>query len=229
VARNLFGSAATSARDVQVRLRPAAPPPAAIIDVFEASALVVRPGQEVALNWRTRDATRVELQPFGTVNFEGRRNHAPSSTTTYTLTAYNRANVPETRSVEVQVKEETLSSPTELSFSVLSPSRKNKVGATVVRVEKELIVFQFRGENAAELRIDGLNGSAKLEDESGQKSALLMGVGQYVFRLVAKNADGRVFRSDPIQVEATCSVSWFNKAMTAGLAGCKKPPEVQWK
>jgi hypothetical protein len=32
-----------------------------------------------------------------------------------------------------------------------------------------------------------------------------------------------------VRVQATCSRSWFSEVMTASLAGCKKPPQVQWQ
>jgi eukaryotic-like serine/threonine-protein kinase len=230
LARNLFGSNTASARDVQVRLRPEPKPAAPSIDEFSTSAREVAPGREVTLTWRTSGTTtRVDLEPLGRVPLSGSRNHSPTGDTTYTLVATNAAGETETQSQSVKVSLPTLVDPSlQMSFSIQSPSRKNKLGAVVARVERELVIFDWRAENAAQVRIDGLT-SAMLTGQSGQKSALLMGVGQYEFTLVAVNSQGREFRSRPVRVEATCSRSWFREALTAGLSGCKKPPEVQWK
>jgi hypothetical protein len=58
---------------------------------------------------------------------------------------------------------------------------------------------------------------------------MLLGVGTYTFTLIASTSQGGSVASKAVTVQATCDRRWFEPILTAGLAGCKKPPQVQWQ
>ena len=228
LASNLFGEASR-----EITVTPVPPPPvkaeAAVIEVFTVTPQTISdPNQQVQIRWRASKAARVDLTPIGSVELEGTTMHTPGADQTYTLTAFNGEDRPTTRTVNVRLREPD-PGPSDLALELIAPIRKDKQGVTIVRVEREPVVFRWRANNSKQLRIVGLGAAAPLQGGSGEKSALLLGVGTYEFRLVATNSQGRDVSSSTVRVQATCSRSWFSEVMTASLAGCKKPPQVQWQ
>ena len=227
LASNLFGEASK-----EITVTPAQRPPekveAAVIEVFTVTPQAITdPNQQVTIRWRASKATRVELTPIGSVEAEGTTTHTPGAEQAYTLTAFNKEEKPTTKTVNVRFRE-PVPGVADLSLEIISPSRKDKNGVTVVRVEREPVVFRWTATNAKMLRIEGRGSAAPLQGTSGEKSALLLGVGTYEFRLVASTPQGDV-PSKTVRVQATCSRNWFKEATTLSLAGCKKPPQVQWQ
>lgn len=229
LASNLFGEASREITITPPPPPPEKPPDPAVVELFEVTPLTIgRPDQEVRIRWRATKAARVELAPVGSVPLEGNATHSQPGDQTYTLTAFNSAGVPTVRTLNVRLRGGP-TNPRDLLLTILSPNRKNKQGVTVVRVNREPVIFQWQAKDAKMVRIEGLGSAAPLTGGSGQKSALLLGVGTYEFRLIATNDQGQDVPSDPVRVEATCSRSWFSEALTAGLSGCKKAPQVQWQ
>ena len=225
---NLFGEATKEISVNPVPLPPEQVAPA-VIQLFTVTPLtIVDPTQQVQIQWRAAGATRVELTPIGTVGMEGSTSHTPGAEQAYTLTAFNKEEKPTTRTLTVRFRE---AEPTaeDLSVEILAPQRKDKNGVTIARVDREPVVFRWSARRGRQLRIQSRGAAAPLQGSSGEKSALLQGIGTYEFTLVATTAQGRDIVSKPVRVEATCSRNWFAEATTLGLAGCKKPPQVQWQ
>jgi hypothetical protein len=224
---NLFGEASR-----EVTVAPVPPPPeevvAAVIEVFTVTPQTIGdPNQQVQLRWRASNAARVELTPIGSVEVEGNTTHTPGAEQTYTLTAFNKLDKPTTRTVTVRFREPEPTSD-DLTVEVISPVRKDKNGVTIVRVEREPVVFRWSAAKGKQLRLQSRGSAAPVQGSSGEKSALLLGVGTYTFTLIATTSRGDV-ASRAVTVQATCSRNWFTEATTLTLAGCKKPPQVQWQ
>ena len=226
LASNLFGE---DPKDVTVTVKAAPPPPPAdpaLVELFEANPLSTVPDGQVTIRWRARGATRVELAPIGTVNPEGSVVHSPASDQTYTLTAFNKDNVPTTRTVMVRVRQPTLAGPSGLTLTATTrePRTNPLTGSMLVGVG-QTVVLRWQAENAAKVRIDAIT-PATLDGASGQKTVQLRGEGSYTFTLVASNDRGQEFRSKPVVVEATC------KGLPARVItfrfGCNKNPQLQW-
>ena len=219
---NWFGDAA---QEVTVAPKPPPPaPPAAlpVIDLFVVRPLTVAPNQEVTIQWHTINATRVELDPIGTVELQGMTTASPAASQSYTLTAYNKDNQTAKKTLQVQVKEGTPPNPI-LTFSGSSPDAKpNSQGAIALSVG-ETVIFQWSARNAQSVRIDAVN-PVMLQGASGQKVATIAGEGHYTFALVATNAKGEEFRSNEVEVTATCSKSRFFVLKFP----CGKSPQVKW-
>jgi hypothetical protein len=229
LASNFFGEAS---KEISITPVPAPPEKVdpAIVELFQVTPLTITdPNQQVQIQWRATKATRVELTPIGTVELSGSTTHTPGANQAYTLSAFNKENQATTRTVNVRLREPEIGTASEVVLEILRPTRKDKDGTTIVRVDREPVVFRWSAENAKQIRLEGLGSAAPLQGSSGEKSALLLGVGTYEFKLVATNSQGRPFTSKILRVQATCSRSWFSEVMTASLAGCKKPPQVQWQ
>lgn len=75
--------------------------PYPIIQSFDASPVVVKPGGHTNLSWSVIGATDVAIdQGIGAVELKGVRSVSPSQTTSYTLTAINGTR---NRSMDVRV------------------------------------------------------------------------------------------------------------------------------
>jgi tRNA A-37 threonylcarbamoyl transferase component Bud32 len=222
LASNWFGEAS---QEVTVAPKPPPPPaaaPPAIVDLFDVRPLAIAPNQEVTLRWHTTGASRVELNPLGTVDTQGTTTHSPPGSQTYTLTAFNKDNQPTTRTLMVQVREAP-AAPVQVSLSGSSPDAKpNSEGVIAINVG-QVVNFQWQARNAQSVRLDAIN-PVMLQGASGQKQALLKGEGHYTFALVATNAKGEEIRSKSIEVTATCSKSRFLVLKFP----CSKTPQVQW-
>jgi len=225
IASNIFGSD-TKEITVTPTPRPPVEIPPAEITLFTVTPLTIgRPDQPVQLRWRTAKAERVDLTPIGTVEREGALTHMPPGEQTYTLTAYNKANVPTTRTVTVRLRGGP-SSPGELSLTIVSGTRLNK-GVLEARVQRP-IIFQWAAKNAQMARLEAAGTAAPLQGSSGQQRAVLLGKGMYQFTLVAMNDSGTEVRSAPIVIKGTCPTSFLGEVVTLGKAGCKDAPAVQW-
>jgi peptidoglycan-associated lipoprotein len=59
-----------------------------VISEFTAEPSAIQRGQSAVLRWRVKDATEIEInRGIGVVSGDGRRQVAPSDSTTYTLMA----------------------------------------------------------------------------------------------------------------------------------------------
>ncbi|HLG54767.1 MAG TPA: protein kinase [Vicinamibacterales bacterium] len=227
LASNLFGE---SPRDVTVSplpLPPAPPASPATVELFEVTPLAIVPDGTVTIRWRASGATRVELAPIGSMPVEGSTSHSPPADVTYTLTAFNKENVPTTRTVSVRVRQPTISGPSGLTLTATSrePKKDPLTGRMVVGVG-QLVIFRWTAENSAKVRIDAIT-PVGLEGGSGTKTAELKGEGTYTFTLVATNDKGQEFRSPPVDVMASCK--GFPARVITFRFGCNKNPELQWK
>jgi phospholipase C len=79
-------SGGSSAQDPPAS-QPTTPPPAAPTVSFSASPTTVDAGQPTTLTWATTNATTVSIQGVGSVGLNGSKAVAPTSNTTYTMTA----------------------------------------------------------------------------------------------------------------------------------------------
>jgi len=219
---NWFGDATQEVTVAPKPPPPAPPAPLPVIDLFVVRPLTVAPNQEVTIQWHTTNATRVELDPIGTVELQGTQTASPAATQSYTVTAFNKDNQTAKKTLQVQVKEGTPPDPI-LTFSGSSPDAKpNSQGAIELNVG-QTVIFQWSARNAQSVRIDAVN-SVMLQGASGQKVATIAGEGHYTFALVATNAKGDESRSNEVQVTATCSKSRFFVLKFP----CGKSPQVKW-
>jgi hypothetical protein len=221
VARNLFGSAPTSAKEVLIKLRAAPPASAAVVEMFEVTPRTVVAGGPVTIRWRTRGAIKVDLQPLGTVDLEGSTSSNPTEAVSYTLIATNSAGMTTTRTIPVRVGPP----PIKLEFSASSKEARTDEQGMLVGVG-QFVIFQWRAENASSVRINAVT-PASLEGQSGQKTAQLRGEGNYTFTLVATDDKGQEIRSKPVQVRASCK-GLPTRVITFSF-GCNKNPELRWQ
>ncbi|HET9834063.1 MAG TPA: hypothetical protein VFP91_20205, partial [Vicinamibacterales bacterium] len=222
ISHNVFGEAT---RDIPISLRPPPPAALAVVELFEVTPQLVQPDQQVTIRWRTTGATRVELQPVGSVNPEGSTVHSPSADTVYALSAFNKDNVPNTRTVAVRVRQPTINTTIGLELTASSAEMRQDAQGKLVGVG-QAVVFAWRAVNAARVRIDAVTPTS-LEGQSGQKTAELRGEGSYTFTLVATNDKGVEFRSTPVVIRASCA-GVVSRAVTFRF-GCNKNPEIRWK
>jgi serine/threonine protein kinase len=225
---NLFGEAS---REITVSPTPLpeVPVAAAVIEVFTVTPQSIGdPNQQVQIRWRASGASRVELTPIGSVETEGNTSHTPGAEQSYTLTAFNKLEKPTTRTLTVRFREPEPRSE-DLFVEVISPGRKDQNGVTIVRVDREPLILRWSAARGKELRLQSRGSAAPVQGSSGEKSAMLLGVGTYTFTLIASTSQGGSVASKAVTVQATCDRRWFEPILTAGLAGCKKPPQVQWQ
>jgi len=119
--RNLQFVARRGRRAVERSLTiPVAPPAPGtpIIEEFDVFPTAVTQGERVTIRWRVRDASTVEIEPFGTSEAEGERQHVPHQARAYTLTASNPGAAPVRRLKEVTVNQPAPGAPGITVFSV---------------------------------------------------------------------------------------------------------------
>ncbi|HLP86883.1 MAG TPA: hypothetical protein VK153_03370, partial [Candidatus Paceibacterota bacterium] len=78
------------------------------INHFTASPSSITKGESSTLSWDTTDCNSVSISSIGTVSTSGSRSVSPTSTKTYTLTAYGANNVTQTKSVTVYVDDSSM-------------------------------------------------------------------------------------------------------------------------
>ena len=207
VASNPFG---TDQREVAVQVRPPAGVKAASMELT-ASSGHVKKGDNVTITWNVNAATRIQFSEIGDVGPRGEYSDTPQQDHTYTLTAYNVADIPTVKQVMVHVEEAPIVAP---------PKPHLTVDKTLIH-QGQAVVFNWDAPGAESVRIDAPTPTTLIGD-SGQRQAQLKGKGTYTFTIVS-TAKGLESRSDPVMVNVTCTV--IQQAMRT----CHDSTLVQWR
>jgi len=206
VASNFFG---TDQRIRTVQVRAPKGVDASAINLSVSSGHVVK-GQNVTISWNVTGANRITFSEQGDVLPKGEYTDTPQQDHTYTLTAYNSANVPTVKQVMVKVEDAVLPPP---------PKPHIRVDKTLVK-QGQVVQFTWDAPQAESARIDTVTPTTLIGD-SGQKQATLKGKGTYTF-VVVSTAHNLESRSDPVTVNVECSI--FQTATKQ----CHDTPLVQW-
>ena len=78
------------------------------MELFEVRPLTVVPDQEVAIRWRVSGATRVELNPLGSVDVEGSSTHYAGGESDLRPDGVQQGRRPTTRTLMVRVRAPTI-------------------------------------------------------------------------------------------------------------------------
>lgn len=206
IASNIFGS---DTRDVQVEIRPPDLLPAAGMELSLSSGHITK-GEPVKITWNVTGSTRVQFSEQGDVAPSGNYTDTPQQDHTYTLTAYNVANVPTAKSVMVKVEDATPVPP---------PKPHLRADKNLIK-QGQIVQFIWDAKDAESVRIDSVTPTT-LIGVSGQRQAQLKGKGSYTFTVVS-TAHGLESRSDPVMVNVECTL--FQTATKT----CHGTPMVQW-
>jgi len=207
VASNFFGA---DSREIAVEIQPPAGIQAAEMDLSASSGHISK-GETVKISWNVSGASRIQFSEQGDVPSTGNYTDTPQQDHTYTLTAYNSANVPTAKSVMVHVEEPTPVAP---------PKPHLRVDKNLVK-QGQVVQFTWDAQGAESVRIDSVTPTTLIGD-SGQRQAVLKGKGAYTFTVVS-TAHGLESRSDPVMVNVECSI--FQTATKT----CHDTPVVQWR
>jgi hypothetical protein len=207
VASNIFG---TDQRIRTVQIRPLKVIDASGIDLSISSAHITK-GQSVKISWNVTGANRITFSEQGDVLPKGEYPDTPQQDHTYTLTAYNAANVPTVKSVMVKVDE---------PVAVPPPKPHIRVDKTLIK-QGQAVQFTWDAQGAESVRIDSVTPTTLIGD-SGQRQAVLKGKGSYTFTVVS-TAHGLESKSDPVTVNVECTL--FQTATKQ----CHDTPIVQWR
>jgi len=206
VATNFFGS---DSREVAVEIKPPDVIKAANIDLSASTGHIMK-GETVKISWNVTGASRTQFSEQGDVPPSGNYTDTPQQDHTYTVTVYNDANVPTTKSVMVHVEEPTPFAP---------PKPHLRVDKNLIK-QGQVVQFTWDAKGAESVRIDSVTPTTLLGD-SGVRQAQLKGKGSYTFTVVS-TAKGLESRSDPVMVNVQCTV--FQTATKT----CHDTPVVQW-
>jgi len=206
VASNLFGA---DQREIAVEVRPPKGVDAAAIELTSSSGHVTK-GETVKITWNVNGATRIQFSEIGDVGPRGEYSDTPQQDHTYTLTAYNVANVPTVKQLMVHVEEAPITAP---------PPPTLTVDKTVIH-QGQSVVFNWTAPGAESVRIDAPTPTT-LIGNSGQRQAQLKGKGSYTFTVVS-TAKGLESRSGPVMVNVTCTV------VQQATRTCHDSMVIQW-
>jgi hypothetical protein len=214
IASNIFGSDQREISVVPIPPPPPAPPPR--LDpsqvVLSVSRATIPKGSSVTISWNVIGGTSADFNLTGSVPLQGRYTDAPEKDQTYTITAYNAANVATTKSITVKVID-------------LPPPKAPKPVLTVDRNlinQGQFILLTWAAKGAKDVRIDSLSPTA-LSGTSGQKQARLKGKGRYTFTVVSTNEAGAETKSDPVVVDVDCTL------LQKMLKICADTPQIEWR
>jgi serine/threonine protein kinase len=211
IASNLFGSDQREITVVPVPpLQPTPPPklePSQV--VLSVSKATIAKGSSVTISWNVVGGTSADFNLTGSVPVQGSYTDSPEKDQTYTITAYNAANVATTKSITVKVVEPTPPKP------VLTVD-KNLIH------QGQFILLTWTAKGAKDVRIDSLSPTV-LTGTSGQKQARLKGKGRYTFMVVSTNEAGVESKSDPIVVDVDCTL------VQKMLKACADTPQIEWR
>lgn len=134
------------------------------VESFVVAPSSIAPGARATLEWKTRGAARVFLEPgVGDVEAGGRIEVSPDQTTTYTLHAHDRAGRCQSKSVAVRVSapaDEAEPEPTE------QPPLIEWLKATPERVERgEAAVLRWSTQKAERVTLDPAAGEVGAEGQ----------------------------------------------------------------
>ncbi len=209
VAHNFFG---VDQRTAVIQVLP--PPPAKTIDAAAMDLSISNPhihkGETVKITWGVTGSNRVTFSEQGDVQAKGDYTDTPQQDHTYTLTAYNAANVPTIKSVMVKVEDVAPTAP---------PKPHIRVDKTLIK-QGQAVQFIWDARGAESVRIDAVTPTTLIGD-SGTRQAVLKGKGTYTF-VVVSTAHGLETKSDPVSVNVECSM--FQTATKQ----CHDTQIVQW-
>jgi serine/threonine protein kinase len=181
----------------------------------------VAPGGEVKVSWSASRAERVEFSHRGNVPLTGEYTDHPTQAQTYVITAYNSAGQTTKQTFQVQVRK-----PTPLSSSVrlTAHSRDFKKGRRNLEINQgRYVFFDWEAKNAVSVRLEGGGQPLTLAGTSGNsRRAQLRGKGHYTFQLIATSETGEEVRSQPVEIDVTCT------AFQTATKRCNGTPEVRW-
>jgi len=204
IATNFFGA---DQREIVVQVKPQAPIPPAQMRLTTSSERIKK-GDPVTLSWSVEGATKVEFSERGDVKSEDSFEDHPQQDHTYTLTAYNAANMTTTKSIKVKVEDAPL------------PQPELQVSSTYVH-QGQSVVLTWNAPGAETARIDSIS-STPLVGTSGTRLAVFKGKGTYTFTVVATSGS-LTAKSTTITVNVTCSV------MQTATHRCNGNPVIQWR
>jgi hypothetical protein len=210
IASNALGS---DQREVVVLVRPRpAPVPLGPSQVeLSVSRSSIAKGRSLTITWAVTGGTSAEFNLTGAVPLQGSYVDSPDKDQTYTITAYNAANLPTKKSITVKVIEEP---------PAPAPKPHLTVDKNLIH-QGQLILLTWTAKGAKDVRIDSLS-PAPLAGTSGQKQARLKGKGRYTFTVVSTNEAGAESKSDPVVVDVQCTL------VQKTLKLCADAPQIEW-
>jgi len=119
---------------------------------FTANPTTIQAGQSSTLAWNVENATTVTISTLGTVNLTGSQDVKPATTTTYVLTATNKAGSTTANATVTVTPVTQPGNPVTLAACTATPSTAAKPG--------DPVVIAYTATNATGLTISGVTGAS---------------------------------------------------------------------